>query len=147
MGLWELGGGGGLSSAWVSVLPQLFKNPRAGLGMPARPKLLRRHLRPLVNHSMKAGPGGYSDMCVLASSCECASCKQGSGDTPGILCPGICQGYSSRTSLHPLPTVGWMYSPSMPLEQRYRLRDSDTRLMEGEGGPMRCPQGHYFLYP
>ena len=53
-----IGGRWGLSSAWVSTALSYSKNPRAGLGMPARPKLLRCHLRPVVNHTMKTGPGG-----------------------------------------------------------------------------------------
>lgn len=50
MGLWECGG----SKQFLDVCTALsyFKNPRAGLGMPARPKLLRYHLRHPVNWSM-----------------------------------------------------------------------------------------------
>lgn len=53
---WE---GGLVSKQCLDICTALSysKNSRAGLGMPARPKLLRYHLRPLANHSMKAGPG------------------------------------------------------------------------------------------
>lgn len=58
MGLWELGEVGSKQCLGICTAVSYSKNPRAGLGMPARPKLLRCHLRPLVNHSMKTGPGG-----------------------------------------------------------------------------------------
>ena len=69
------------------------------------------------------------------------------GDTPGIPVQVSARG-THLEPLHPLPTVGWMYKSIYALgAEVWALRDSDTRLMEGRGGPMRCPQGHYFCTP
>lgn len=75
------GGGGAQQCVGACTAFSYSKNSRAGLGMPARLKLLRYHLKSPMNQNMAWAwglPVKDTYMCVPGHSCEYTSCRWGS---------------------------------------------------------------------